>query len=60
MDDPYKNIEEYIPKKKCKILSISGDMIADILSNKNLDLIGTELFIKGRKLNFSLVFITQS
>ena len=60
MDDPYKNIEEYIPNKKCKILSISGDMIADILSNKNLNLIGTELFIKGRKLNFSLVFITQS
>ena len=60
MDGPYKNIEEYSPNKKCKILSISGDMIADILSNKNLDLIGTELFIKGRKLNFSLVFITQS
>ena len=58
MDGPYKNIEEYSPNKKCKILSISGNMIADILSNKNLNLIGIELFIKGRKLNFSLVFIT--
>ena len=35
-------------------------MIADMLSNKKLNAIVTELFIKGRKLNISLVFITQS
>ena len=35
-------------------------MIADILSNKKRNLIVTELFIRGRKLKISLVFITQS
>ena len=35
-------------------------MIADILNNKKLNPIVTELFIRGRKLNISLVFITQS
>ena len=35
-------------------------MIADVLSNKKLNPIVTELFIRGRKLNISLVFITQS
>ena len=35
-------------------------MIADMLSNKNLNPIVTELFIRGRKLNISLVFITES
>ena len=34
-------------------------MIADMLSNKNLNPIVTELFIRGRKLNISLVFITE-
>ena len=55
MDDIYKNIEEYNPDKKRKILIIFDYMIADMLNNK----IVTELFIKGRKLNISLVFITQ-
>ena len=36
------------------------DMIADMPSNKKLNLIATELFIRGRKLHISLVFITQS
>ena len=36
------------------------DMMADMLSNKNLNPIVTKLFIRGRKLNISLVFITQS
>ena len=35
-------------------------MIADMLSNKNLNPIVTELFIRGRKLNISLVFVTES
>ena len=59
MDDIYKNIEEYNPNKKRKILIVFDDMIADMLSNKKLNPIVTELFIRGRKLNISVVFITQ-
>ena len=60
MDDIYKNNEEYNPDKKSKILILFDDMIADMLSNKKLNKIVTELFIRGRKLNISIVFITQS
>ena len=60
MDEIYKNIEEYDPSKDRNILIVFDDMITDMLSNKNLNPIVTELFIKGRKLNISLVFITQS
>ena len=60
MVDIYKNMEEYNPNKKCKILIVFDDMIADILSNKKLNAIVTELFIRGRKLNISRVFITRS
>ena len=60
MDDIYKNIEEYNPNKKHKILIIFDDMIADMLNNKRLNPVVTELFIRGRKLNISLVFILQS
>ena len=59
MDDTYKNIEEYNPNKKRKILIVFDDMIADMLSNKTLNPVVTELFIRGRMLNISLVFITQ-
>ena len=59
MDDIYKNDEEYNLKKKRKIL-IVFDMIDDMLSNKKLNQIVVELFIRGRKLNIYLVFITQS
>ena len=58
MDDIYKNIEEYNPNKKCKILILFDNMIADMLSNKKLNPIVSELFIKGRKLKIFLVFIT--
>ena len=58
MVDIYKNIEHYNPNKKRKILIVFDDMIADMLSNKTLDVIVTDLFIRGRKLNISLVFIT--
>ena len=58
-DDIYKNIEEYNPNKKRKILIVFGDMITDMLSNKKLNPIVTELFVRGRKLNISFVFITQ-
>ena len=60
MDDIYKNIEEYNPNKKRKILIVLDDMIADMLNNKTLNSIVTELFIRGRKLNISVVFTTQS
>ena len=57
MDDIYKNIEEYNANKKQKILIVFDDMIIDMLSNKKLSPIVAELFIRGRKLNISLVFI---
>ena len=59
MDDIYKNIEEYNPNKKRKILVVF-DIIADMLSNRNLNPVIIESFIRGRKLNISLVFITQT
>ena len=59
MDDIYKSIEEYNPKKKLKILIVFDDMITDMLINKKLNSIVTELFIGGRKLNLSFAFITQ-
>ena len=60
MDDIYENIEEYIINKKRKILIVFDYLIADMLSNKKLNPIVTELFVRGRKLNISFVFITQS
>ena len=57
MDDIYKNIEEYNPNKKRKILIVFDDMIADMLSNKKLNPIVTELFIRVRKLNVYLVLL---
>ena len=56
MDDIHKNTEEYDPNKKSKIFIIFDDVTADMLSNKKLNPLGTELFIRGRKLNISLVF----
>ena len=60
MHDVYKNIDHYNPDKENKILIVFDDMIADMINNKKLNSIVTELFIRGRKLNISLVFITQS
>ena len=60
MHDVYKNIDEYNPDKENKILIVFDDMIADMINNKKLNSIVTELFIRGRKLNISIVFITQS
>ena len=58
--DIYRNIEELNPNKKRKTLTVFHDMIADMLTNKKLNPIVTELVIRGRKLNISLVFIMQS
>ena len=60
MHDVYTNINDYNVDKGRKILIVFDDMIADIIKNKKLNSIVIELFIKGRKLNISLVFITQS
>ena len=60
MRDVSRNINHYNPYKENKILIIFDDMIADMIHNKKLDSVVTELFIRGRKLNISLVFITQS
>ena len=60
MRDVYKNIGECNPDKENKILIVFDDMIADMINNKKLNSVVTELFIKSRKLNISLVFITQS
>ena len=58
MNDIYKSIEEYKPNKRRKILIVFDDMISDMLSDKNHNPIVTELFIRGKKLNISFVFIT--
>ena len=60
MQDVYKNIDEYNVGKERKILIDFDDMIADVINNRKLNSIVTELFIRGRKLNISLAFITQS
>ena len=60
MHDVYKNIEDYNPDKDNKNLIVFDDMIAYMINNKKLNLIVTKLFIRGRKLNISPVFITQS
>ena len=59
-DEIYKNIEEYSPNKNCKIFIVFDNMVADMLGNQKPNPIVTEYFIRGRKLNISLVFITQS
>ena len=60
MQDVYENIEDYNPIKKRKILIDFDDMIAHIINNNKLNPIVTELFIRDRKLNISIVFIMQS
>ena len=60
MDDVYENIHDYNSSRKRKILIVFDDMIADIMTNKKFQAIIKELFIRWRKLNISLVFITQS
>ena len=60
MQDVYKNIEEHNIGKKRKILIVFDDMIVDMINNKKINPVVTELFIRSRKLNISIVFITQS
>ena len=60
MHKVYKNIDNYNLNKENKILIVFDDMIADMINKKKLNSIVTELFIRCRKLNISLVFISQS
>ena len=59
MHDVYKNINYYNRDKENKILIVFDDIIADMINKKKLTSIVTELFIRGRKLNIFLVFLTQ-
>ena len=60
MQDVYKNIEDYNPRKNLKVRIVFDDMVADMINNKKLDSVVPELFIRGRKLNISIVFIIKS
>ena len=60
MDDVYENTNDYNLSRKREILIVFDDMIADIMNNKKFQAIIKELFIRCRKLNILLVFITQS
>ena len=60
MDNVYEKIDDYNPSRERKILIVFDGMIADIMSNKIFQAVIKELFIRCRKLNISLVFITQS
>ena len=60
MEDVYKNFENYNPGKKRKLLIVFDDRISDTIDNKKLNPVVTELCIRSRKLNISIVFITQS
>ena len=59
MDDAYSNTDDYNPQRKRKILIVFDDMITDIMTNKKFQAIIKKLFIRCRKLNIPLVFITQ-
>ena len=59
MDDIYENIDHYNPNRKRRVLIVFDDMIADIMTNKKFQSVIKELFIRCRKINISLVFITQ-
>ena len=60
MHDAYKNIGDYNPEPENETLIVFDDMISNMIHNKKLDSKVTELFIRAKKLNISLVFITQS
>ena len=60
MDNVYENVDEYNPTRKRKNLIVFDDRIANIMTNKKFQAIIKELFIRCRKLNILLMFITQS
>ena len=52
-------MEDSDPIKKRRVLVVFDDMMADMESSKNLSPITAELFLRGRKLNISLAFISK-
>ena len=60
MNDVYENIDNYNPKRTRKILIVFDGMIADVMTNKKFQSIIKDVFIRCRKQNISIVFITQS
>ena len=60
IQDVYKNIGDYNPSRKCNVLIVFDDLIADMISKKKLNPIVTKPFTRGRKLNICPVFLTQS
>ena len=60
MNGVYENIDHYNPSRKRKILTVFDDRIVDIITNKKFQTIIKELFIRCKKLNISLMLITQS
>lgn len=60
MRNIYENIGEYISNKKRNILIVFDEMIVGMLSKKELHPTVTDSFVRIRKLNMSLNFITQS
>ena len=58
MQDVYKNIADYNPNRKSKIIMVLDDMITDMINNNKLNPVVTVIFIKGRKMNISSIFIT--
>ena len=60
MDDVYNNIDDYNSKRKRKVLIVFNDMTADIMTDKIFQSVIKELFLRCRKLNISLAFMTQS
>ena len=59
IDDAYASLEDYHPTKKRRVLIMFDDMIAEMKSNKKLSPIVTELFLKERKLNISLLWYSN-
>ena len=56
----YKKREEYNSGKKLIVLIVFGNVIADMTDNKKVNSVVTEVFLRGRILDVSIVFITQS
>ena len=58
MQNIYKKVRENKPSRKCNILIVFDDMNADLITNKKLNPMVIDLFVRGRKLKISLVCIT--
>ena len=60
MDDIFENIEDYNKKRKRKDLIVFDDKISPVIANKKAQQVLKDLFIRCRKLNILLCFLTQS